>query len=466
MSIPGSSLIPQSLRIPRCGNWLPEDTWILRTWLSNIVSFVDVHPKPLHPVIHELQCVIEEDAGLFMLFNDMFEQIPLQKAYARDPFGASYVRDYKHMLRLFNEVLLRAPLFAESELIGLPMNAILDWPMSTSAGQAAFLSSKLNIQVKKVLDVWAAYLQSEASASVINESQTGWLGPPALAAMRISTSSRRTPHWTFESTFVCNRSLPHFGFTSWDDFFTRRFQPGVRPIASPLDHNVIINPCECAPYRIYRYVRRIDRFWVKSQPYSLEHMLARHPLVSRFVGGTLFQAFLDAVNYHRWHAPVAGIIRHVEIVPGTYFSQALGYGVPTEPQFNMENTNIQCENQAYVAAVATRCVIILEAENPAIGMVAVVFVGMADVSTCDAFVTGGQKVKKGDELGTFRFGGSSVVMVLEQGVDLRWDLHGQEVVVKKRARLLAAEPPKKREIRGKLHQDEFRRGWRGEALGM
>lgn len=501
MSITGSSQIPPSLSIPRCGGWLPEDTWILRTWLSNLVSHVDSTPKPLHAVIRETQTVIEDDPVLYMLFHDMFNQIPLQEAYARDPFGSSQIRDYKHLLRLINEIITRAPLFADSELIGLPLNALLDWPMFTPAGQTAFLSPKLNAQFSKVLDVWASYLSSPASASVLNESQTGWLGPPALTAIRNSTSSRRTPQWSFESTFVCNPHLKHFGFTSWDDFFTRRFRPGVRPIASPLDSNVIVNPCECSPYRIYRNVRRVDRFWIKAQPYSLDHMLAHDKLGERFVGGTIYQAFLDAVNYHRWHAPVTGVVKSVRIIPGTYFSQVLGLGVPRS-EVNVRKSsghsistslssketrnveaglgNVQCANQAYAAAVATRAVIMIDTDNPVIGMIALVFVGMAEVSTCDVQVVEGQRLKKGDNIGTFRYGGSSVCMVIRRGIDLVWDLHGQDIglgartiavnariaklVVKKEEKIPRTE--RRRNVKARTQKEAYYGGWRGEALGM
>lgn len=41
--------------------------------------------------------------------------------------------------------------------------------------------------------------------------------------------------------------------------------------------------------------------------------------VSFFVGGTAFQAFLSAMNYHHWHSPVDGIVVDVYKIPGTYF---------------------------------------------------------------------------------------------------------------------------------------------------
>lgn len=50
------------------------------------------------------------------------------------------------------------------------------------------------------------------------------------------------------------------------------------------------------------------RFWIKTQPYCLTHMLAGDELADRFVGGTVCQGFLSARGYHRWHSPVSGTI--------------------------------------------------------------------------------------------------------------------------------------------------------------
>lgn len=455
MQIPnnGPLLVPSSLRIPRCGNWLPEDTWIIRTWLANLVEQVDRNPKPLHSVIREFQAVIEQDGTLFMLVHEMFDQIPRQDAYSRDPFGAPQVRDYKHMLRLFNEILTRAPIFNDSELIGLPVNAILDWPMGTPSGIAVFLNNKVNAQLKKMLDVWSDFLTSKASTYVLNESQTGWLGPPAQAAMRASTSRRRQPNWSFESTFICSPDQPHFGYKSWDDFFTRKFKSGVRPVAFPGDDNIITNVCESAPYRIYRNLKKIDKFWVKGQPYSLCHMLAHDPLYHQFVGGSIYQSFLDATNYHRWHSPVNGTVIKAYVQPGTYYSETLVYGFPlsevrTPRQGHSRNTSLASSNakgprkerdrervlpdstvpypsQSYAVAVATRALIFIKADNPLIGLLCVLPVGMAEVSTCEIGVVEGQRVKKGDEIGMFHFGGSTCCLLLRGGVEVKWDMHGQ-----------------------------------------
>lgn len=53
-------------------------------------------------------------------------------------------------------------------------------------------------------------------------------------------------------------------------------------------------------------------------------------------------------------------------------------------------------------------------------------VGMAEVSTCAVGVRAGQRVGKGEELGMFRFGGSTHCLLFRRVVELEWDLHGLE----------------------------------------
>jgi phosphatidylserine decarboxylase len=67
----------------------------------------------------------------------------------------------------------------------------------------------------------------------------------------------------------------------------------------------------------------------------------------------------------------------------------------------------------------------IEADNPAIGLMCVMPVGMAEVSTCEITVYEGQHVKKGDPLGMFHFGGSTHCLLFRPGVRLDFDLHGQ-----------------------------------------
>ena len=117
-------------------------------------------PRALHPVIAEFQKVIESDPEIFMLFSQMFEQVPRRPPYNSDPTGKPQVRDYPHMLKLLNTIISHAPEFEQTGLVGCPINAVFDWAMGTPAGMAAFLNERVNIQLKKVLNEWARFLSS------------------------------------------------------------------------------------------------------------------------------------------------------------------------------------------------------------------------------------------------------------------------------------------------------------------
>lgn len=155
----------------RVGQWLPSDQRVLNNWLAALIKTVDESPQPLRPVVQELKELIESDPQIYMYFHQMFEELPDSATYERTPTGSPQVRDYRQMLQLINHVLGTAPSFNETGLVGFPINAILDWPMGTTAGTNAFLDERVNERFKAILNEWG-----------------GSLNPPHL-----DTSSTMTP---------------------------------------------------------------------------------------------------------------------------------------------------------------------------------------------------------------------------------------------------------------------------------
>jgi phosphatidylserine decarboxylase len=398
------------------GALLPSGEDVFEQWLKDIVSAVKSDQSPLDPCIREFQDTIESDATLFMQATAMFDQVPQDEPYCHDPLGRPQIRDYKQLLQLMNAVLRTAPKWNNGVYkIGwlcFPINVVLNWPISTPSGKAFFLNAKVNESIRKILNTWAEYLESEASAVVLSEDEGGWFSQDALTALGKVTNGGRGAD-DFEHLFICDKSLPHWGFKSWDDFFTRQFRAGVRPIAKPEDDNVIVSACESKPYRLAKNVARRDTFWVKDQPYSLLDMLAHDELAEQFVGGTVYQAFLSSMSYHRWHSPVSGTVVKVHKVPGTYYSKA------ESQSFGSRHTSLS-PSQGYLAAVATRSFIYIEADSPDIGLMCVMPVGMAEVSTCETSVEVGQHVRKGDELGMFHYGGSTYCLIFRPQTVLEW----------------------------------------------
>ncbi|KAG8744380.1 hypothetical protein FRC10_010267 [Ceratobasidium sp. 414] len=384
----------------RVGGWLPSNHRVLEQWLDKLVKRIDKERKTLddvQPVIKEFQQLIEGDPELYKGFHLMFEQVPKKPPYLQDPTLKPQIRDYKVMLHAFDIIIRKAPEYEDNDLVGFPINAILDWPMGTEAGLKTFLDPKLNVMFKRMFDVWTEYLISPDSRSVLTDAPNGWFGPAAVQALP-----------NFVEMFVCDPEAPYHGFASWDDFFTRSFREGVRPVVFPDNDSIINSACESTVYRISYDVKEKDEFWLKGEPYSLSNMLNNDPFTSQFVGGTVYQAFLSALKYHRWASPVNGTIVKIANIPGTYYAESpeMGFTNPDGPDPAAPNLS-----QAYITSIAARAVIYIEADNPKIGLMAFVAVGMAEVSTCQATVQAGQKVKKGDQLGMFHFGGSTHCLV-------------------------------------------------------
>lgn len=147
------------------GHWLPADAKHHRTFLSSVINHVDSNSgsdkdksttssdEELHPAIRELEQTVERSTRLSMLFQLMLEQVPRGKRYLHDPSGEMpRIRDVHHLFQLLNHVLTTAPHWTDAAhgagLVGVPINALLDWPMGTEAGFAVFQDPEVNKGVR------------------------------------------------------------------------------------------------------------------------------------------------------------------------------------------------------------------------------------------------------------------------------------------------------------------------------
>ncbi|MEK6346693.1 MAG: phosphatidylserine decarboxylase family protein [Burkholderia sp.] len=376
----------------RLGDWLAAEELQMTAYRRHLArdAYAQAGQSPRASVVAELATLFERDAVLRMGLSRAIEQA------TEAGYGLGYAT-IDDLMTILDAVLRYAPPFSETGLIVCPVNALLDWPMCMPAGYELFRDEAVNAQLGKLLSAWSAFLSGPHSRTHLHErGPDGWFCPEAQARMRLDE-------------FVCRPDEPHWGFESWNHFFTRRFRDGARPVAEAGDARVVVNACEAAPYQIASRVRRVDDFWIKSQPYSIRDMLTPDEtmLADRFVGGDIYQAYLSAWNYHRWHAPVGGTVTHAYRVPGSYFSAADVEG--------LDPSGLN-DSQGYMTAVATRAVVVIECEDPGMGSVACVFVGMGDVSSCMIDALPGQRIGKGDELGYFQYGGSTYCLLFEPGV--------------------------------------------------
>jgi phosphatidylserine decarboxylase len=380
-----------NIDVRRRAGWLPQDHDDLESWLAGHRKRAEANKDkvPLHPVLTEFAQLIDSDPVVRMYIHQMIDQVPHAK-----PYRQRHLQNPDQLLLLINEVLTVAPEFGENQVI-IPLSAVLDYTTTTPAGFAAYRDPRINAMLKKILGAWCEFLDSPDSLYVLNESPSGWMCPAARRQIGIEQFEHDPDH-------------EHWGFTSWNDFFTRRFKDGERPVASPDDDKVIVSACESTPYRIATGVQREDRFWIKHQPYSLREMLADDESVDQFVGGTVYQAYLSAMKYHHWHSPVAGTIVRAFVQPGLYFSETVSkHWDALQPP----------DSQSYMSHIAARAVVIIDADDPVIGLVAFVAIGIGEVSSTliGQNISPGHHVAKGDELGYFQFGGSTHCLVFRPG---------------------------------------------------
>ncbi|GKT53943.1 phosphatidylserine decarboxylase [Colletotrichum tofieldiae] len=429
----------ESPRNQSLGQWLPKDRTIIQKWVALKVHEAEERRlnNRLDPSLLNLQKIVDDDSALSQLANAMFTEASAR--YALDPKGQPAIQSFQQFLEVVNIIMQSGPEFYDKPgnddamgFVGFPINALLDWPMGTKSGHEFFRRPDVNEGLKDVLNTWAKFLGTAASKPCLRS----WLSPLGQG-MLADQANMKEDQYNFKQLFVCPDPVDenYLGFESWDAFFTRRFQKGIRPVDNPDDATgtdagntlVITNACESAPLRVVTDVKFRDDFNLKGQPYSLVDMLNNTPLASKFVGGTVYQAFLSALTYHRWHAPVSGRVVGIEMVAGTYYSENKYEGLAANP----DDPDPQAPNhsQPYISAVATRSIIYIQARNPRIGLMAIVFVGMAEVSSCEFTVRIDDEVVKGQEIGMFHFGGSSHCLLFRPGVRLQfvgrqppWDL--------------------------------------------
>ncbi|KAK5126002.1 hypothetical protein LTR85_011357 [Meristemomyces frigidus] len=412
----------------RVGFWLPKDKHIITQWVDHIAKEAreTKQQEQLDPTLVDFKAKVNGNEVLKRLAACMFYEVPDVPPFNEDPTGQPELRSFDEMLGAFNLIMGRAPVWTDAAnkvgLIGFPFNAVLDWPMATASGYAFFLNDTVNKCLSAILTKWADFLRAGSSVSVLN-APGGWFGTDGLTALTTKGNQNGfspVTEYGFAQLYQCPdpENKVTFGFPSWDAFFIRQFNDSVRTVDSPEDDSVIVHACESGPlqYPVSK-VQRTDNFMGKNQAYSLANMLDNDPAVDSFVGGTVYQAFLSALSYHRWHTPVSGKIVGARVVPGTLYSENIYQGFWTDTPDPAAPNN----SQPYIASVAVRALIFIQADNPDIGLMCFIAIGMAEVSSCEITVAEEQHVKKGDELGMFHFGGSTHCLVFQPGVTLEWN---------------------------------------------
>jgi phosphatidylserine decarboxylase len=160
---------------------------------------------------------------------------------------------------------------------------------------------------------------------------------------------------------------------------------------------VLSSPADCR-LTVFPTVDLAKKYWIKGNGFTLAALLGSDKLASQFEGGSIVIARLAPQDYHRWHSPVTGKVNSITDIPGTYYT--------VNPQaINEAGTlDVFCENK--------RSVMMIQRSGTG-SPVAVIAVGAMLVGSIryNPGIQVNAEVRRGQCLGAFLYGGSTVIAV-------------------------------------------------------
>ncbi|XWW95945.1 hypothetical protein V2A60_003914 [Cordyceps javanica] len=197
--------------------------------------------------------------------------------------------------------------------------------------------------------------------------------------------------------------LPLDQFQNFNEFFYRALKPGARPCSAPDNPAIIVSPADCRSV-VFNQLTQATKIWVKGREFSMQRLLgdAYPDDVARFDNGALGIFRLAPQDYHRFHIPVDGVMGEPRTIAGEYYT--------VNPMAIRSALDVYGENVRVVVPI----------DSDVHGRVMVICVGAMMVGSTVITRTAGERVQRAEELGYFKFGGSTILLLFEPG-KMRFD---------------------------------------------
>jgi len=357
--------------------------------------------KRVKKAIHEFKIVVKENKYLDDAMTTMIKEIPYKIDKKCDKNYKGYTitehnkkpKNFDEVCDRFYKVVTNGPKFYDvhNPFNGLPVIDLFAKLIASDTGLLFFGNIIINNHMKKIINLWAEFLMRPESCHVLTK--RGWLGMSSM------------------DDFKHDKTKKYYGFKCWNDFFTRKFDNIDK--SRPLSDALVVSACDAIVVTFKKNIKYTTDFMrAKGDIYSLKDMLfgVDKNIVDKFVGGAIYQAYLSAQTYHRYHSPVDGVLVHAEVVEGSLF---------LVNNFYDKNENKFCgqdqvmKSQEFLPNVQTRGICIFKTKK--IGYVGFIAIGMTEVSSCIIYKNLiGKTVKKGQEIGHFQYGGSTHILIFEK----------------------------------------------------
>ena len=180
-------------------------------------------------------------------------------------------------------------------------------------------------------------------------------------------------------------------FRCFNDCFSRRIRPGLRPVDPSPD--ALVAPCD-GLLSVYP-IQKDMVIPAKQSRYTINDLLGGDPAAARFEGGTCLVFRLCVNHYHRYCYPDGGRLLRSAFIPGE---------LHTVRPIALEEMAVFVRNCREYA--------LLETDH--LGTVAQIEVGAMLVGKI-ANHPAPERFERGDEKGMFLYGGSTVILLIEPG---------------------------------------------------
>ncbi|ODV91475.1 hypothetical protein CANCADRAFT_29898 [Tortispora caseinolytica NRRL Y-17796] len=187
-------------------------------------------------------------------------------------------------------------------------------------------------------------------------------------------------------------------FQNFNEFFYRELKPGSRPCDAEGNSKIAVSAADCR-LAVFQTLDLATSLWIKGRLFSIKRLLGNTAYaadVKRYVNGSVCIFRLAPQDYHRFHSPVDGVLLEPEIISGEYFT--------VNPMAVRSSLDIFGENTRVITAI----------DSKEFGRVLVVCVGAMMVGSTVITAKTGKFLRRTDELGYFKFGGSTLVVLFEE----------------------------------------------------
>ena len=181
-------------------------------------------------------------------------------------------------------------------------------------------------------------------------------------------------------------------FKTFNEFFYRKLRPEARPICQ--DPDAAVFPAD-GRHLGFQNIEAAEGFFVKGAKFTLEKLCGDRELARRYTRGSIVLSRLCPVDYHRYHFPVSGTPEKPVLINGPLYS--------VNPIALKRNIHYLAENKRSYTMI----------HSPDFGEVLMFEVGATCVGSFEYTFTPGVPMRKGDEKGYFKFGGSETICLFE-----------------------------------------------------